>query len=302
MKLAIRYVSRYTYDGPVGESQNALRVKPATTPSQTLRDYRLATDPKATVVSYEDYWGTHVDMFGINEWHTRLTIVADSNVETAPPPQPPADLPAEPGHGADVYEYLMPSPHVYWDDALDVWAREVTAGLERAQDRALAVYEAVASHLSYQPDSTDVGTSVGEIFANGTGVCQDYSHLALAAYRSLAIPARYVSGYFYATPTGDQPTDEEIEVETHAWVEVLLPGFGWWGLDPTNRQLAGERHVKIGHGRDYEDVTPLRGVYHGPTESSDLTVDVKMSRAELATHVVESQPVYQQAQQQQQQQ
>lgn len=301
MNLEIRYLSRYTYDGPVGESQNALRVKPANTPGQKLLSYKLMTDPNALVVSYEDYWGTHVDMFGVNEWHTRLTVVADSRVETTPPPEPPADLVATGTDAESVYEYLTPSPHVFWDPTIDAWAEDVAGGIEGARDRAVAIHEAVASHLEYVPDSTEVGISVAEIFENRAGVCQDYSHLALAAYRSLGMPARYVSGYFYATSTGERPTDEEIEVETHAWVEVWLPGFGWWALDPTNRQFAGERHVKIGHGRDYEDVTPLRGVYHGLAESTDLQVGVKMSRAELASHVVEPQPVYAQEQQQQQQ-
>lgn len=97
-------------------------------------------------------------------------------------------------------------------------------------------------------------------------------------YRSIGIPARYVSGYLYAA---DQtravaPDEPELSVQTHAWIEVFVPGHGWWGLDPTNNQTVGELHVKIGHGRDYEDVMPLRGVYHGGSDH-DLGVRVAIS-------------------------
>ena len=97
-------------------------------------------------------------------------------------------------------------------------------------------------------------------------------------YRSIWIPARYVSGYLYAA---DQtravaPDEPELSVQTHAWIEVFVPGHGWWGLDPTNNQTVGELHVKIGHGRDYEDVMPLTGVYHGGSDH-DLGVRVAIS-------------------------
>lgn len=102
-------------------------------------------------------------------------------------------------------------------------------------------------------------------------------------YRSIGIPARYVSGYLYAA---DQtravaPDEPELSVQTHAWIEVFVPGHGWWGLDPTNNQTVGELHVKIGHGRDYEDVMPLTGVYHGGSDH-DLGVRVAISREQLS--------------------
>jgi transglutaminase-like putative cysteine protease len=98
-------------------------------------------------------------------------------------------------------------------------------------------------------------------------------------YRSLGIPARYVSGYLYAADqsVGSPPEEAEIEIQTHAWVEALIPEWGWWALDPTNTEPVGERHVKIGHGRDYDDVQPLRGVYHGTPEHG-LGVTVQITR------------------------
>jgi transglutaminase-like putative cysteine protease len=128
---------------------------------------------------------------------------------------------------------------------------------------------------------TYVGSTVDEFLAAGAGVCQDYVHLGLIMLRRNRIAARYVSGYLWAAPTDGG--DDSVEVETHAWLEALLPsanGRGepvWVGADPTNRRLAGERHVKIGHGRHYADVPPVRGVYQG-TAGSQLDASVHMTR------------------------
>jgi hypothetical protein len=110
-------------------------------------------------------------------------------------------------------------------------------------------------------------------------VCQDFAHLAVAMYRSLGIPARYVSGYLFAADdaTGRDTTVDEIDVQTHAWVEVALPGAGWLALDPTNAQPVGERHVTIGRGRDYDDVSPFRGAYRGPA-AHELSAQVHLRR------------------------
>ena len=111
-----------------------------------------------------------------------------------------------------------------------------------------------------------MGIEVEEVLAQGKGVCQDYAHLAVAMCRSQGIPARYVSGYLFTRDDSIGPTSRTATwstVQTHAWFEAAVPGFGWLALDPTNQQEVGVRHVKIGHGRDYDDVQPLRGVFGG---------------------------------------
>ena len=306
MNISIRYLTTYTYDVDVSDSHNALRACPADGNGQTLRRYEVQVDPFARVVSYQDYWGTRVDCFGIVDKHTRLTVVADAEVETTVPPRPQSEGAWPPAAAMDDwYEYLMPSPHVAWDKRIRKFGLEATAGVGSAVEAAVAVQRAVGEYLSYESGSTEVGTSVESIMEQQSGVCQDYAHVALAVYRSLGLPARYVSGYLYAvdSSSGEQPEDaDEIDVSTHAWVEVAIPGHGWWALDPTNQLVVGEQHVKIGHGRDYEDVTPLRGVYHGEGEAGGLAVGVKMSRSGLSTHQIEPQPVYRRSQEQQQQQ
>ena len=130
----------------------------------------------------------------------------------------------------------------------------------------LALHRVTGARLTYAKGATDVGIPVEEVLAQGKGVCQDYAHVAVALCRSQGIPARYVSGYLFTRDdaAGHDVTDGDlVSVQTHAWFEAMVPGFGWLALDPTNQQEVGLRHVKIGHGRDYDDVQPLRGVFSG---------------------------------------
>ena len=139
----------------------------------------------------------------------------------------------------------------------------------------------IPDRFEYRKGATYVGSTVEEFLEAGAGVCQDYVHLGLILLRRQGIAARYVSGYLWAAPADEG--DDSVEVETHAWIEALLPGEDgrgepvWVGADPTNRRLAGERHVKIGHGRNYGDVPPVRGVYQGGA-TSKLDASVSMTR------------------------
>jgi transglutaminase-like putative cysteine protease len=129
---------------------------------------------------------------------------------------------------------------------------------------------------------TFVGSTVDDLLEGGAGVCQDFVHLALILLRDAGIAARYVSGYLFAAPE-DGGDNDSVEVDTHAWVEALVPaadggGATWVGADPTNRKLAGAEHVKIGHGRFYGDVAPIRGVYRGAGAAAEHEVSVRMTR------------------------
>lgn len=291
MRIDLRYVSSFTYDGPVAQSHNLLRARPAENDHQRVISYRVEVDPPVPIRSTIDYWGTWVDTFAVVREHTRLTVAAEAVVETVAPEAPEPATP-RPVDSLRFHEYLVPSPHVTWDDRVAAFARSAVDDDSTYVATVEAVVEAVADLLEYTPGATEVGTSVEEIFEHRSGVCQDYAHLTIAAFRSLGIPARYVSGYLYAidSSVGDEPVDDEITVSTHAWVEVPAGDARWWALDPTNRLPVGERHVKIGHGRDYEDVTPLRGVYHGSSTSAGLEASVSMSRSDLAQFEMSPRP------------
>ncbi len=285
MRLDIRYVTRFDYGASVVESQNELRACPASDEHQQVVHYRVTTTPASRVSSYVDYWGTRVDTFGIAAGHELLEVVAAATVETGTRPQPGDDIPLSALLDAawrDTHlEYLQRSPHVAWGLPVVTRAREVGVGASDVRGLISDIEQAVGS-LEYRQGRTVVGVDVEEVLAAGAGVCQDFAHLTIAMLRVLGVPARYVSGYFFSVDdrTGATSVTDEVEVETHAWVEAAVPGFGWWAIDPTNRQQVGERHVTIGRGRDYDDVAPLRGVYNGAPEH-ELRVNVSMRRLAL---------------------
>lgn len=275
MRLDIRYRTSFTYDDLVRESQNELRACPVTDQWQQLVSYRVTTSPSAKVSSFTDYWGTRVDAFGHRAPHIALEVLAEATVETSPRPMFTAashrDALADPQFCDDHIEYLSPSPHTAWGEEV-AGAAALQAELAGADtvSTVLALHRFVGTNLRYTPGVTEVGISVGEVLAHGHGVCQDFAHLAVALCRSLGIPARYVSGYLFTRdettnvdPADDDEIDDTVVVQTHAWFEAAVPGVGWMALDPTNQQAVGPRHVKIGHGRDYDDVQPLRGVFSG---------------------------------------
>lgn len=274
MRFDIRNRTVFAYSGPVVESQNELRACPITDDCQRLLDYRVTVSPAARVFSHVDHWGTRVDSFGIRRAHSTMEVVAEASVETRPRPLPTAaprfEALSRPDFVDGHIEYLQRDLHTDWGPG-------VSAAAERQKELAgpdvvgvvLSVHRFVGASLAYQVGATEVGTPVEDVLSGGVGVCQDYAHLAVAMCRSLGIPARYVSGYLFTDDdaSGDDPGQDSVMVQTHAWFEAAIPGWGWLALDPTNGQLVGERHVTIGHGRSYDDVQPQRGVFLGPADS-----------------------------------
>ena len=180
-------------------------------------------------------------------------------------------------------EYLLPAIDEPLDERLDELVAQVRGDTPLQALRALC--ELIPDRFEYRAGVTYVGSTVEDLLEGGAGVCQDFAHLALALLRELGIAARYVSGYFYAPPGGDVDA-ASAEVQTHAWVEALLPREGgaeprWVGADPTNRRLAGAEHVKIGHGRRYDDIPPIKGVFRG-TSRAKMESSVRMTRADAS--------------------
>jgi transglutaminase-like putative cysteine protease len=152
----------------------------------------------------------------------------------------------------------------------------IAAALGPRDDPATAVEAATAwvrEHLVYERGVTSVSTRSEEVLAAGRGVCQDFAHVTIALVRALGVPARYVSGYLY--PDGTADVGASVQGESHAWVEAWLGE--WVAVDPTNGAPVGQRHIRVAHGRDYADVPPLSGIYHG-APSKSLGVAVELTR------------------------
>ena len=147
------------------------------------------------------------------------------------------------------------------------------------QEMVAAVVADVRETLVYQQGVTDIGITLAELLSGGAGVCQDFAHLATGMLRSVGVPTRYVSGYLFAADETslDAGTADMVGVQTHAWIEAAVPGWGWWALDPTNGGEVGERHVVIGCGRDYGDVPPVRGAFIG-SGTAEVDAEVVIGR------------------------
>jgi transglutaminase-like putative cysteine protease len=278
MFYSIRHLTRYRYDAPVRESIMQLYMQPKTDTSQRLRAFQVATTPRAALQAYTDHFGNAVYHFDVPGAHAELLVEVDAQVEVIPMPAPPefVDENAWQKLASDQTRnehFDMLSPHGLSTPtpALEAFLHET--GITRTADpmstlRRLKrmLFEA----FSYAPEETEVDSPIDVALAKRKGVCQDFTHIMLATARLWGIPARYVSGYLY---TKRDAGDRSAADATHAWMEAFVPGCGWVGFDPTNNVLAGERHVRIAIGRDYDDVPPARGVYKGPA-NSELAVAV----------------------------
>jgi transglutaminase-like putative cysteine protease len=282
MRFALRYQTEYRYSEPVFDQHNSLRVKPASGAAQRVRHFRLSVDPSARTRSYRDYFGTEVIDFNVPGEHERLAITAEGEVTTEAPPEPPGggwERARGEAYTTAGGEFLLRTDDEPPNGTLDRLIEDVRSSDPRMTLEA--VCSLIPERFEYSPGATFVGSTVDDLLEGGAGVCQDFVHLALILLRRYGVAARYVSGYLFAAPE-DGGTDS-VEVDTHAWVEALLPGENgeaptWVGADPTNRRLAGETHVKIGHGRFYGDVPPIKGVYRGAGGEAEHDVSVKMTR------------------------
>jgi transglutaminase-like putative cysteine protease len=276
-RLRIRHETTYHYEAVVLASYNEARISPLDTAHQFTLEHRVEVDPAANLYRYRDYWGSRVHAFDLHQAHTSLSVVGSSLVETSER-TPGADETVtwdaidSPGARDRLYEYLESTPITLADERIT----EVAAQLRAMATPAAAIAslgEWIRSHVEYQPGWTNVSTTAIEVVKAGHGVCQDYVHVALAVLRAAGIPARYVSGYLY--PDAEGIIGELYEGEGHAWIEAWVGD--WHPVDPTSGSAVAERHVLVARGRDYTDVTPLKGVYQGGP-SRGLQVKVELTR------------------------
>jgi transglutaminase-like putative cysteine protease len=282
MRYQLRYHAEYRYSGPVFDQHNVLRVTPATTPLQRVRGFRVVVEPSARTRAYSDYFGTDVIEFNVPGEHERLAITAEGEVvneEPAPPPEGGWELTQTDAYTSRGGEFLLHSGDEPQNGRLTELREAISADSPRETLEALC--RVVPDRFEYRRGVTFVGSTVDDLLDGGAGVCQDFVHLSLILLRDAGIAARYVSGYLFAGPGNGG--GNSVEVNTHAWVEGLVPGpdgeeASWVGADPTNRKLVGDEHVKIGHGRHYGDVAPIRGVYRGTGGTAAHEVNVRMTR------------------------
>jgi transglutaminase-like putative cysteine protease len=278
----------YRYSSPVTSSRQIAHLSPRATPWQQVISHQLIVKPASIERSVTiDYFGNSMVSLFVDEQHQALTVRAESEVivsSYAPLPNVPSPpweeslaVKGEWGPGADleVESYRIPSPAVPLLPAARAYASpSFTPG--RPWLAALSdLTQRIRKEFVYDPKATTITTSVEEVLALKRGVCQDYAHLMLSCLRTLGISARYVSGYVlnHARADGTKLTGADA---SHAWVAAYCPGLGWVAFDPTNGKIADVEFITLGWGREFLDVTPLRGVVLG-TASQQLAVAVSVT-------------------------
>ncbi|WP_395717169.1 transglutaminase domain-containing protein [Prosthecobacter sp.] len=282
MRFRIFHRTRYVYRAPVRDSYNELRLRPVTDDKSRLEFFLLNVNPPARLRHFRDNWLNYVHYFDLPEPHGDLTIEAQSTINTT---NPYADgRPTGVKFATlktDLDDMVVPflGGSCYVEISPEVWRLGIDIRDDR--DDVFEVAEAVMHHIfknwAYAPNTTSVNTHMNEVLESKKGVCQDFAHLMIGICRSLGIPSRYVSGYLYNGPDSHLRGAQA----SHAWVEVHVPGKGWYGLDPTNDTLADERHIKIATGRDYNDAAPITGHFDGPPGATTaLQVELEVRRTD----------------------
>lgn len=276
MEFTIDHRTTYRYAAPVDQSYTVVHLQPRSDGLQFCSRYALELSPGTKSYAYRDRFGNDVQHFSIMPPHAELTISAHSDVVTLMPPSLPPENATRAALAAQIddlafYDYLHASTYVCTTPELDAFLDNVGRPGDDLGAWCENLRREVHGAFTYDTSATTVRTTVAEALRERRGVCQDYAHVMLSSLRTVGIPARYVSGYIFR---GESPV---LGAEaSHAWVEAYLPPHGWVGFDPTNDLAIDNRFVRIAYGRDYRDVSPIRGVYRG-VQSSEMRVDVEMN-------------------------
>ena len=287
MKYKIVHKTIYEYSEQAALSQNDLCLFPRETPRQIIGARELAILPQPSVMDHRtDFFGNHIHNFMVQQPHRKLEIMAQSFVETihGDIPEPSSTLPWEAvmdalsRHGdqesLNAYAFIFPSPFVYRLPDFVEYAKGSFLPGRPVLESALDLTKRIYTDFSYEKEATDIGTPLEKIFKAKKGVCQDFAHVEIACLRSLGLAARYISGYLETIAPPGKPKMVGADA-SHAWLALHVPGIGWIDLDPTNNMVPDERHITVAWGRDYGDVTPVKGiVWGGGLHKMSVSVDV----------------------------
>jgi transglutaminase-like putative cysteine protease len=282
MRLEVTHETRYHYAMPVSPAMHLAYLRPLSDAGQTVLSFELGLDPAPDDISTEvDVWGNVRSLFSVVVPHRELRVRALTRLALTPrfqslaPEAGPAweDVAQRLRYVAravwePAVEFVQPSPYVPRLEALRRYALPSFGPGRPVAAAAIELMHRVHQDFTYDGEATEIDTPLVEVLERRRGVCQDFAHLLAGALRMLGLPARYVSGYLRTTPPDGQPALVGADA-SHAWVQVWAPGTpgvpadGWLGLDPTNGLVPATDHVRLAVGRDFGDVTPLRGVIRG---------------------------------------
>lgn len=288
MRLRVRHQTRYDYSSPVSHSVNQLCLLPRSCAHQRQLSTELVIEPEPRIIARgDDHYGNSVARFGIHEPHRRCTIIVTSHIDTSD------ELPSLANsigiaenrlhlqRGGDpsalmAHDCLLPSPHVPAEQAVDTLLGECPPDGHSVFSYAEALMRHIYTSFRYDSKFSTIVTPLSDVLAARRGVCQDFAHLAIATLRRAGIPARYVSGYLETLPPPGKPKLQGADA-SHAWFAVFDAHLGWRDFDPTNGKRPDSQYVVTARGRDYGDVSPLKGIVYGGGKHR-LRVEVDVDR------------------------
>lgn len=287
MRYAISHKTTYEYNNLVSVSHHLIRLQPRDLTYQRTLNFQLNAEPlPALLDSHEDYFRNLVSFLTIEGPHRQLVVSSECQVEVLSKPAPvPGSTPAwetvqELCRGdsytptLEACELAFPSPLVALRPEFAQYAAPAFCAERPLLEAAIELMGSIHHDFKFDPEATTVATPLEQVFRDRRGVCQDFAHLQIACLRALGLPARYVSGYLETVPPPGRPKLLGAD-SSHAWIQLWCGGSGWIDLDPTNNMLPGERHITLAWGRDFADVSPLRGVLVGSgSHQLKVAVDV----------------------------
>jgi transglutaminase-like putative cysteine protease len=289
MTYRVVHRTEYRYSSKVSESYGELYLLPRDVPGQVCRTSHVVIEPAPHDYRERiDFYGNRAAYFTVLEPHTRLTVTAESTVDVNRPSSLPlpVDQPWEairdrlrtdPGDDAfDAREFLLDSPKVEVSPAVTAYAAQTFTSGRSLTDALTELNSRIHGDFAYKPGSTSVRTTLNELLECRTGVCQDFAHLTVGCLRSVGLAGRYVSGYLETLPPPGKERLVGADV-SHAWASVFVPDAGWVDVDPTNNRFVSDRYVTTACGRDYGDVSPLKGVIYTRSKMNKLHVSVDVT-------------------------
>lgn len=285
MKYKLKHQTIYTYVNAVHNYQSIVCLQPLNSAKQICSNFKIEIEPRpAKIYSRKDFFGNTLHYFSLHESHKSLKVLVSSDIEVLndiiQPLNPISCEDARKKFQMDhslkieVLQYQLPSQFIHWDEEIIAFAQSCLLPEISLFEGILNLIKKIYTEFQFKSGSTNINTPLKTVLKERKGVCQDFSHLAIASLRSVGIPARYVSGYIETLPPKGKPKLEGSDA-SHAWISVYIPEMGWCEFDPTNNMIPQQRHIVTAYGRDFADVSPLKGIIFSSGEHKvKVEVDV----------------------------
>ncbi|MEP0712606.1 MAG: transglutaminase family protein [Algoriphagus sp.] len=288
MNYKVTHITDYIYDFPATLCHNLMFQIPPELAFQQVLEYSCEINPRpSSELEREDFFGNKYLYFSVERPHKNLTVKSTSVVQLSTPAwmsvKPAFTLPWEKvvellhstQTSTDIRQYYLESKHVQFVEGIHEYSLKSFTPNRPIMEAMMDLNTRIFEDFTFTPGFTDISTPLEKVFKHKKGVCQDFAHFSLACIRAIGLSARYVSGYLETLPPPGKPKLVGADA-SHAWIAVYVPGHGWVELDATNNLLVNDKHIRVAVGRDFADVTPLKGiVYSGSKQEMKVSVDVR---------------------------